>query len=154
MKKNRGQARYRPIIIKKNASRKEVAIIETESSKMPGVTINSFISRDYKDKEIGGHLFGYISEISKTQLPKYRKRDNMNYRLGDFIGQAGIEEQFDLDLRGIDGHQFMEVDARGRMKRHISSNNIFEGIQNEKATAGHNIRLTIDRDLQIVLIMP
>lgn len=146
--KNRGQARYRPVIIKKNISRKELAIIETENSKIPGVFVDSFISREYSDKEIGGHLLGYISEISPSQLPKYRKRDNYDYRLGDFIGQSGLEEQFDLDLRGDDGVQFMEVDARGRMKRLVSSDNIFTGIENRAARPGNNIRLTIDRDLQ------
>jgi len=149
MKKNRGQAKYRPVIIKKNISRKEVAVIETESAKLPGVTVQTFISREYKDKEVGAHLLGYISEISQAQLPKYRKRDNFNYRLGDFIGQSGLEEEFDLQLRGEDGFQFMEVDARGRMKRLINSSEIFGGIENKRAEPGNNVRLTIDRDLQI-----
>ena len=55
---------------------KEVAILETESSKIPGVSVDTFISRQYKDREIGAHTLGYISEISQEQLPKYRKRDN------------------------------------------------------------------------------
>lgn len=149
LKKNRGQARYRPVLIKKNISQKEVAILETEAAKMPGVSVNTFISREYKDAEIGGHLFGYIGEISKTQLPKYRKRDNYHYRLGDFIGKAGIEERFDLNLRGDDGFRFMEVDARGRMKRAINADNLFADMKNEEAVPGENIRLTIDRDVQL-----
>ncbi|MAE58985.1 MAG: penicillin-binding protein 2 [Halobacteriovorax sp.] len=148
LKKYRAQARYRPVLIKKNISKKEVAIIETENEKMPGVSVQTFISREYKDKEIGSHLLGYISEISREQLPKYRKRDGYDYKLGDFIGQAGVEEKFDFFLRGQDGYQFMEVDARGRMKRVISSNNLFQGIENKASTPGKNIRLTIDRDLQ------
>ncbi len=148
LKKNSYQARYRPIIIKKNISRKEVAVIETENSKMPGVSVQTFISREYADKEIGSHALGYISEISQQQLPTYRERDNYNYKLGDFIGQAGIEKNFDLDLRGEDGYQFMEVDARGRMKRLIGGKNLFAGIENKAATPGNNIRLTIDRDMQ------
>lgn len=150
LKKFRVQAKYRPVIVKKNISRREVAIIETESAKMPGVSVQSFISREYMDKDIGGHVLGYISEISKNQLPKYRKRDKFNYKLGDFIGQAGIEEQFDLRLRGDDGHQFMEVDAFGRMKRHMDDDHLFKGIESTPARPGNNIRLTIDRDLQVV----
>jgi penicillin-binding protein 2 len=149
IKKNRTQARYRPIVIKKNISRKEVAIIETENSKMPGVSVQTFISREYKDKEIGGHLFGYIGEINQQQLPKYKKRDSANYKLGDWIGKAGIEQEFDNFLRGEDGYQFMEVDARGRMRRAVKSKNIFAGINNKAAKPGNNIRLTIDRDLQL-----
>ncbi|MCY4523738.1 MAG: hypothetical protein OXB84_03255, partial [Halobacteriovoraceae bacterium] len=63
LKKNRAQASYRPITIKKNISRQEVAIIETENNKMPGVKVKTFISREYQDKEVGAHLLGYISEI-------------------------------------------------------------------------------------------
>jgi penicillin-binding protein 2 len=146
----RGQASYRPVTIKRNISRREVAIIETESSKMPGAFVQTFISRQYLDNEVGGHLLGYISEISQEQLPRLRKRDDYPYLLGDFIGQSGLEEEFDLYLRGEDGHEFMEVDARGRMRRHLgTTHNLFAGIKNKAAEPGHNIRLTIDRDLQL-----
>ena len=150
LKKNRGQAKYRSIIIKKNISRREVAIIETENIKLPGIRVQTFISREYTDKDIGGHLLGYISEISQIQLPKYRKRDKFNYKLGDFVGQSGLEEQMDRMLRGDDGFEYMEVDARGRMKRkNLSSDDLFSEINNKDAKPGNNLRLTIDRDLQL-----
>lgn len=150
LKKNRGQAKFRSVIVKKNISRREVAIIETENSKMPGVIVREFISREYIDKEVGGHLLGYISEISKTQLPILRNRDSLNYKLGDFIGKAGLEQEFDLFLRGDDGFTFMEVDARGRMKRSFrGQGNLLGEIENKPQIPGNNIRLTIDRDLQL-----
>ena len=149
LKKNRSQARYRPVTIKKNISLKEVSIIETENSKMPGVRVQTFISREYRDANAGAHLLGYISEINQRQLPRYRSRDAYDYKLGDFIGQAGIEEKFDLQLRGEDGYEFVEVDAKGRMRRNIRSNVLFTGIENKLARPGHNIRLTVDRDMQM-----
>lgn len=149
LKKNRGQASYRPVTIKKNITLKEVSIIETESSKMPGVRVQTFISREYRDSYAGAHLLGYISEINQRQLPRYRDRDGFNYKLGDFIGQAGIEEKFDLQLRGEDGYEFVEVDARGRMRRNIRSNVLFAGIENKPAKPGNNVRLTVDRDMQL-----
>ncbi len=149
LKKNRSQARYRPVTIKKNISLKEVSIIETENSKMPGVRVQTFISREYRDANAGAHLLGYISEINQRQLPRYRSRDAYDYKLGDFIGQAGIEEKFDLQLRGEDGYEFVEVDAKGRMRRNIRSNVLFTGIENKQARPGHNIRLTVDRDMQM-----
>ena len=147
--KNSTQARYIPIIIKKDLSRREVALIETENAKMPGVTVDTFITREYTDPFVGSHLLGYISEISQEQLPKLRKRDKFNFKLGDFIGQAGVEEQLDLELRGQDGFEFMEVDAKGRMKRYVRSDNFFKGIENQPAQPGNNIRLTVDRDMQL-----
>jgi len=149
LKKNSNQAKYRPIIIKKNISFDELAQIESQNADLPGISVDTFISREYKDKEIGAHLLGYISEISQSQLPKLRERDRMDYRLGDFIGQFGIEEQLDRFLRGENGHEFVEVDARGRRKRYINSDNLFQGIEEEKPVSGMNVKLTIDRDMQI-----
>lgn len=149
LKKNSNQAKYRPIIIKKNISFAELAQIESQNADLPGVSVDTFISREYRDKEIGAHLLGYISEISQTQLPKLKERDSTDYRLGDFIGQFGIEEQLDKYLRGENGHEFVEVDARGRRKRYINTDNLFKGIEDEKPTLGMNIKLTIDRDMQI-----
>jgi len=144
----RGQASYRSITIKKNISQKELAVIETESEKIPGVRVEVYISREYSGNEIGAHLLGYISEISQHQLPRFSKRDRRNYKLGDFIGQSGLEEKYDGTLRGIDGREIVEVDARGRLRRVIKDNTLYEDIKNLPAIPGNNIRLTIDSDLQ------
>jgi len=149
IKKNSFQAKYRPIIIKKNISLEEVSLIETENAFLPGVSIDTFISREYVDEEVGAHLLGYISEISQTQLPKYRSRDKIDYALGDFIGQFGIEEQLDKTLRGDNGFEYVEVDALGRKKKYINTDNLFQGIQDEAPKPGKNIKLTIDRDMQL-----
>lgn len=149
LKKNSNQATYRPIVIKKNITFEEVSQIETQNFDLPGVSVDTFISREYRDKEVGAHLLGYISEISQTQLPKLRERDSIDYRLGDFIGQFGIEEQLDKFLRGTNGHEFVEVDARGRRKRYINTDNLFKGIEDEKPISGMNVKLTIDRDMQL-----
>ena len=150
IKKNSFQAKYRPIIVKKNIDLEEVAKIETENASLPGVSVETFISREYVDKGIGAHALGYISEISQSQLPKYKKRDNIDYKLGDFIGQFGIEERMDKVLRGANGFEFVEVDALGRKKKYINTDNLFKGIENKLPKPGHNIRLTLDRDLQQV----
>lgn len=149
LKKNSNQAKYRPIIVKKNISFEELAKIETQNADLPGISVDTFISREYRDKEVGAHLLGYISEISQIQLPKLKERDKLDYRLGDFIGQFGIEEQLDKYLRGENGHEFVEVDARGRRKRYINTDNLFKGIEDEKAISGMNVKLTIDRDMQL-----
>ena len=149
IKKKSSQAKYRPIIIKKNISLKEVARIETENAFLPGVSVDTFISREYVDKNTGAHLLGYISEISQTQLPKYKKRDKINYKLGDFIGQFGIEEQMDKVIRGKNGFEYVEVDALGRKKKFINKDNLFQGEKSLKPIPGNNLRLTIDRDMQL-----
>lgn len=143
------EAKYRPIIIKKNISQKEVALIETENASLPGISVDTFISRNYLDQDVGAHLLGYISEISQSQLPKYTKRDGIEYKLGDFIGQFGIEEQLDKTLRGVSGFEYVEVDALGRKKKYINTDNLFTGVEGVDARPGNNITLTIDRDMQL-----
>lgn len=150
IKKHSSEAKYRPIIIKKNLSSEEVAKIETENASLPGVSVEMFISREYVDKEIGAHALGYISEISQEELPKLRSRDKIKYQLGDFIGKFGIEEQQDRILRGENGYEYVEVDALGRKKKYINTDNLFKGIENQDPTPGKNLRLTLDRDLQQV----
>lgn len=150
LKKYSFQAKYRPIIIKKNISFDEVSKIETENASLPGVSVETFISREYKDKEVGAHLLGYISEITQEQLPKFKKRDNIDYKLGDFIGQFGIEEKMDKTLRGDNGFEYVEVDALGRKKKYINTDNLFQGIEGGSPDPGKNLKLTIDRDMQNV----
>ena len=147
IKKNSSQARYRPIILKKNISQEEVARLETENAFLPGISVNTFISRQYVDKNVGAHVLGYISEISREQLPKFRKRDDIEYRLGDFIGQFGIEQRMDKVIRGENGYEYVEVDALGRKKKNLG---LFRGIEDKPSRPGKNLKLTIDRDMQKV----
>jgi penicillin-binding protein 2 len=147
--KNSFQAKYRPIIIKKNISIEEISKIETDNDDLPGISVETFISREYTDSEIGAHLLGFISEISQDQLPDYRQRDGYNYRLGDFIGQFGLEQRFDRLLRGVNGLEYVEVDALGRKKKYINTDNLFKGIEDVPYTPGRNVKLTIDREMQL-----
>ena len=45
--------------------------------------------------------------------------------------------------------RFLEVDARGRMRRVLEDNNLYKDIKNLPVLPGNNLRLTLDRDLQI-----
>ncbi len=150
-RRNVGAAKYHPIIIKKNITLAEITRIEQESRSLPGIRVTTFISRNYLDEEVSSHVLGYIAEISSTQLPKYRDRDDYEYRIGDFIGQSGLEAKHNSSLRGDNGFQFVEVDAFGRVKRYIDKNNqLFTNLENKESSPGNNIELTIDVDLQKV----
>lgn len=149
LKKYRSLASFRPVVLKKNLTRKEVAIIETENFKLPGVSIRPFKSRHYPKVEIGAHLLGYISEISREQLPKYQKRDGTTYSQGDMIGQSGVEKSFDKYLRGESGYEYVQVDAFGRKKRG-GLQKILGRIDDKEQTPGYHVRLTLDEKLQEV----
>lgn len=150
IKKNSFQAAYRSITIKKNVSMKEVALIETEGEDLPGVGVEVFVSREYSQRETGAHVLGYVSEITQDQLQFYSNRDRTSYRLGDHIGQFGIEKEFDKYLRGVNGSEFVEVDALGRKKKYVEKEKIFQGITDIKSIPGHSMTLTLDTEMQEV----
>lgn len=144
------QAKYKPVRIKKNIPMEEVALIETQNQVLPGVIVEPFTSRYYSDGEVGAHVLGYISEMNQSQLPMYSKRDGVSYHMGDFIGQSGVEEVMDRELRGENGINFVEVDARGRKTKFMNTHHLFPGIENIPEKQGHHVFLTLDRDLQNV----
>lgn len=148
IKKNSFQAAYRPIVLKKNLTMEEVALIETENEELSGVSVDVFISREYMFGEVGAHILGYISEITQDQLDFYNERDRAHYRLGDFMGQFGLEKQFDKFLRGVNGSEYVEVDALGRKKKNLRNDEVFKAISDVPSIPGNNMVLTLDSDMQ------
>ncbi|MFA6321779.1 MAG: penicillin-binding protein 2, partial [Candidatus Omnitrophota bacterium] len=61
------------------------------------------------------------------------------YRMGDLVGRAGLEKQYETYLKGTDGGTQIEVDSRGRETRVI-------GIK--EPHPGRDLYLTIDIALQ------
>lgn len=92
--------------------------------------------REYPNGEIASHVLGYTGEMSDRELAK--KRDQ-GYRLGDVIGQMGIESAFEKQLRGEWGGQQVEVDGAGRIVRLLGE---------KQSKAGQNVYLTLDLDVQ------
>src|SRR5205085_2052170 len=62
-------------------------------------------------QSLAAHVLGYVGEITKSQLKAKRSE---GYKLGDVIGQAGIESSYDKYLRGTAGSAQLTVDSRGR----------------------------------------
>lgn len=145
---------FKPVKVKENLSRDEVARVERIRLDNPGLEVNMSVRRSYRLQENSAQLFGYVGEISKAELPKRnRGRENdPKFQQGDWVGKSGLEEIYDPVVRGKDGSSFVQVDAHGReinTSRKESSSQIFKGIEEvEDATPGDGLQLTIDRDLQ------
>ena len=127
---------FQSIVIKKDISWDEVAFIEEHGLDLPGVFLEIEPMRNYLYGETGSHIFGYLGEITRTQLEDLKTLD---YRLGDFIGQYGIEKRYESILKGKRGSKYVEVDAAGREL------NVFKQIDPD---FGYNLYLTIDIELQ------
>ncbi|MBD2306346.1 penicillin-binding protein 2 [Chroococcidiopsis sp. FACHB-1243] len=92
--------------------------------------------RSYPNGQIAAHILGYTGEMNDNTLAEKRQE---GYRLGDVIGQMGVEAAFEKQLRGEWGGQQVEVDGRGTVLRYLGE---------KKARSGQNIHLTIDLELQ------
>ena len=151
-KGRRSYGSFRDVFVKENLTQNEIFKVRQLRLDHPGLDITQVISRHYPLEENGAQLFGYVGEISKSQIEKYNKRHKgqVHFRQGDIIGKHGIEEAWDHKIRGRDGVQFVEVDARGR-KTYGSKKVPFSfSFQGQEAISGNHLVLTIDKDLQEV----
>lgn len=127
---------FRPVLIKRNLTREELAVVEANLFNLPGVMIQIKPQRHYLHGELASHLIGYLGEINEAQLASGQYPDN---KQGDLIGQAGVERVWQKNLNGIRGGEQVEVDAAGRRLSVLSR---------KPPVAGQNLGLTIDRTLQ------
>lgn len=122
--------------IARGLSPAQVTALAEYSHDLKGVQVEAEAVRNYPYGDLAAHVLGYTGEMSDEDL---KARENEGYRLGDVIGQMGVEAAFEPQLRGEWGGQQVEVDGVGRVLR----------VLEEKPTrAGDDVQLTIDLDLQ------
>lgn len=127
---------FKPVLVKKNLSRDELAVIETNLYNLPGVIIEVKPQRHYIFGDLASHVIGYLGEISDKQLNSGSYIENVS---GDLIGKYGVEGIWQSHLNGVKGGLQVEVDAAGRKLRILSK---------KHPIPGQNISLTIDESLQ------
>ncbi len=136
---------FRPVVIKKHLTLNQVVRLKFLQWDYTGIDIQTTIMRHYPLKKNGAHLFGYLSEITKEQIPKFNKKygDLFHFQAGDLIGKSGLELVWEYELKGKDGFEFVEVDVHNRK----SLSNI-AGLEPKPYQKGKNLTLTIDKELQ------
>ena len=86
----------------------EITVLKEYENELLEVEINTEAVRYYPHGEELAHVLGYTRELTAEQL-KDKKQEG--YRLGDVIGQMGIEKAYEKTLRGEWGGQQVEVDG-------------------------------------------
>lgn len=92
--------------------------------------------RDYPYKDDLSQILGYIGQISQTEMDS---GGYAGYRPDAWVGQSGIEEQYEQQLHGQDGQALLEVNALGQPVRSLGQTD---------PIPGHNITLAVDLKLQ------
>ncbi|MBN1622270.1 MAG: penicillin-binding protein 2 [Endomicrobiales bacterium] len=121
-----------------NLSREDMFRIQEQRLVIPGISVVKESRRNYNFPEANSHLIGYLNEISRKELNNLK---NEGYKMGDWVGQRGLEEVYDSLLRGRDGGWQIEVDAFGRQTRLVKHIPSF---------IGNSLYTTINLDLQKV----
>jgi len=134
--KYRSEPGYQPIPIKEDITPDEQAFIAAHRNELPELETIDEERRLYPPNDFAANLIGYTGELSDADLntPQYAF-----YQPGDIVGKAGVEEAYDEVLRGQDGSRDVIVDSHGREVGYFGT---------QHAIPGHDLRLTIDNDLQ------
>jgi penicillin-binding protein 2 len=128
-----------PLSLARNLSFEQLSRIEERAERLPGVEVEPESMRRYPGGILGCHALGHLGEISEEELSTWATR---GYNMGDLVGRAGLERQYEDVLRGRDGADFVEVDALGRRT------NIFPELPGREAVPGNDLVLSLDAVLQ------
>ncbi len=136
MAERKGPFSFKPVLIKVDIDRDELAAVEARKYDLPGVTVDVQPKRHYIHSANAAHLIGYLGEVNARELrtEKYQKA-----RVGDLVGKYGVEKLAETHLQGKRGGRQVEVDASGR---------VIKVLKTVDATAGGNVYLTLHDGLQ------
>ncbi len=129
---------------RRRCRRSDRAFLRERIEDYPGVDVEEGWRRKYLYAPTASQILGYLGRIpednDKTTVNETKEYTKLGYSLNDLVGAAGIEKQFETELRGSPGFSSFEVDARGRVLKTLSRT---------EPVPGKDIQLTIDLQQQL-----
>src|SRR6195256_4188280 len=128
---------YQPIFLKEDITPDELSFIEAHKNELPELETIMAHRRLYPRNGFMAHLVGYVGEVSEGMLnqPQWEL-----YNPGDVVGKSGVELQYNQVLMGKNGSRQVLVNSKGKEVGELDQ---------KPAIPGHNLKLTLDIDLQI-----
>lgn len=129
-------------VIYSDASRRTVAYLGEHNDLFSGIGVEDRAVRHYPMGNLAAHVLGYTGNVTQDQIDASSKSTDegtITYELGDQVGQAGVEYQYESVLQGVRGSQTVYVDANGNVTEYSGA---------VEAVAGSDITLTIDATIQ------
>lgn len=131
--------KYTQVTVASNISNKTMAAVEEDSADLPGVEIEQQTHRVYEDSAYFSDIMGYTGLINQNELDEYNKEKEI-YGTSDIVGKTGLEKKYESILKGTKGNEIVSVNSVGKVIKVLKRTN---------PTAGNDIYLTINKDLQI-----
>ena len=135
--------KYMPVTIARNISDESVAALSEEKDSLTGIEIVEDSSRIYNYPIAFASLIGYTGKVSSEDLTELQAK-NSRYNSESIVGKSGIEKVYEETLQGSDGQETVYVDRFGKVLQIDEDATIMP-------TAGGNVYLTIDADLQMAV---
>jgi len=167
IEKRYADKRYAPqeyVPIAEDVTEEVELYLAERGDRFPGVVVESRAVRSYPYGPLAAQLVGYVGEIneqelvarggtpsgasgtttpdpaaSSTTVTTVPGQVAKPYQLGDTIGKGGVERAYEADLRAVPGKRTIEVNAKG---------DLIDVVQRTSPTAGEDVWLSIDIDLQ------
>ena len=131
------QARgFSPIQVADGLDYADYAKVSVRLPDLPGVSPRQGFSRYYPSGPAVGHLIGYVGIVSAEEYRE--KRNPLLITPGFKVGKDGLEKAFEDKLQGTAGAKRVEVTARGKIVRELTT---------RQDIPGEPVKLTIDVDL-------
>ena len=135
---------YQPIPVAKDVPQPVALSIMERSEDFPGVSAEVEAIRDFPSPEgaNAAHLLGYLQPVREDELKAQKDRGDTVMQSTELIGRAGLEAQYDAQLRGEPGVRSLAVDKNGAVEGTVSV---------EPGKAGNYVVTSIDAKLQKVV---
>lgn len=126
-----------PVTIADDVSDETVAQIKEDTVTYQGADVQVVAYREYVDSTVAPHILGTVRKINAEE---YEEKKDEGYKITDQIGESGIEQAMESELRGTAGELTITIDKDGNTTEEVT----------KKPIQGNTVVLTIDRDLQIL----
>lgn len=100
---------FMPVKIAHDISYSQLSVLEENMDRLKGVQVSVEPLRNYPYGSLFCHVIGYVGEVTRAEIAQ-----DTEYTLDDYIGRMGLEQYHEQTLKGLNGIEFTEVDARGR----------------------------------------
>lgn len=141
-----------------NVDWEKVIQIEINQDNFPGIRITPKSKRIYPEQELASHILGYMGKLNEEEWKIHSNNWNNfiltsssagndatsllydGYAKDDTIGRAGVEAQYEEELRGLRGKRFEEIICKNTQ--------IEKTVLERPPMPGNNLYLTLDSQIQ------
>ena len=125
----------------------EVAVLRANQHRLQETRVIAEIQREYPFRYLASHVLGHMGFVSARDMEPLLPFGPARHGLNDRMGRAGLEMALDRPLRGLDGEQVL-VKRSGAEEAAKDLEELVAAIKPRPVTAGANVQLTLNMDLQ------